>query len=35
MDYEGYQLPDEKSKVLKLVEEGLEVDGSRHNNSLF
>ena len=35
MDYEGYQLPDEKSKVLKLVEEGLEVDGSRHNDSLF
>ncbi len=35
MDYEGYQLPDEKEKILKLVEEGLELDISPHQNSLF
>lgn len=29
-DYEGYELPDEKELVLKLIEEGLEVDESRH-----
>lgn len=33
MDYEGYQLPDEKDKVLELVEEGLEID-QPHQNSL-
>ncbi len=35
MDYEGYRLPAEKSRILKLVEEGLEVDGSRHQGPLF
>ncbi len=35
MDYEGYKLPDEKENVLKLVEKGLEIDESHHQNSLF
>lgn len=30
MDYEGYKLPKEKDLVLELIEEGLEVDESRH-----
>ncbi|MFP4141776.1 MAG: radical SAM protein [Thermoplasmata archaeon] len=31
MDYEGYKLPEEKEHILKLIEEGLEVDESRHS----
>ncbi|MFW6040674.1 MAG: radical SAM protein [Thermoplasmatota archaeon] len=30
MDYEGYQLPDEKEHILELIEEGLKVDESQH-----
>lgn len=29
-DYEGYKLPDEKDKVLALIEEGLKIDESVH-----
>ncbi len=29
-DYEGYKLPEEKTKVLKLIEEGLRIDESVH-----
>jgi radical SAM superfamily enzyme YgiQ (UPF0313 family) len=29
-DYEGYKLPEEKAKVLRLIEEGLRVDESVH-----
>ncbi len=29
-DYEGYKLPEEKSKVLALIEEGLKIDESVH-----
>jgi radical SAM superfamily enzyme YgiQ (UPF0313 family) len=29
-DYEGYKLPDEKKKVLELIEEGLRIDESVH-----
>ncbi|MFW5904529.1 MAG: radical SAM protein [Candidatus Saliniplasma sp.] len=35
MDYEGYQLPDEKSEVLKLIEDGLEIGGAHHQDLLF
>ncbi|MHC1635758.1 MAG: radical SAM protein [Candidatus Methanospirareceae archaeon] len=30
MDYEGYKFPEEKEKVLKLIEEGLSIDDSFH-----
>jgi radical SAM superfamily enzyme YgiQ (UPF0313 family) len=29
-DYEGYKLPEEKTEVLKLIEEGLRIDESIH-----
>lgn len=29
-DYEGYKLPEEKTEVLKLIEEGLRIDESVH-----
>lgn len=29
-DYEGYKLPDEKKKILELIEEGLKIDESVH-----
>jgi radical SAM superfamily enzyme YgiQ (UPF0313 family) len=29
-DYEGYKLPEEKNKVLELIEEGLKIDESVH-----
>jgi len=29
-DYEGYKLPEEKQKVLNLIEEGLKIDESTH-----
>jgi radical SAM superfamily enzyme YgiQ (UPF0313 family) len=29
-DYEGYKFPEEKNKVLKLIEEGLKIDESVH-----
>jgi radical SAM superfamily enzyme YgiQ (UPF0313 family) len=29
-DYEGYKLPEEKKKVLELIEEGLKIDESVH-----
>ena len=29
-DYEGYKLPEEKEKVLELIEEGLKIDESVH-----
>jgi hypothetical protein len=29
-DYEGYKLPEEKVKVLDLIEEGLKIDESVH-----
>ncbi len=32
MDYEGYRLPEEKERVLSLVEEGLKLDESRHSS---
>ncbi len=30
-DYEGYDLPEKRDHLLSLIEEGLEVDGSRHS----
>lgn len=32
LDYEGYKFPEEKDRVLALIEEGLSVDESRHIN---
>ncbi len=32
LDYEGYKFPEEKSRVLELIREGLTVDESRHIN---
>jgi radical SAM superfamily enzyme YgiQ (UPF0313 family) len=32
LDYEGYKFPEEKGRVLELIEEGLTVDESRHIN---
>lgn len=32
MDYEGYKFPEEKSRVLELIHEGLTVDESLHIN---
>jgi len=32
MDYEGYKFPEEKSRVLELIQEGLTVDESLHIN---
>ena len=29
-DYDGYKFPEEKGTVLRLIEEGLTVDESRH-----
>ncbi len=29
-DYNGYKLPEEKEKVLALIEEGLKIDESTH-----
>jgi len=29
-DYEGYKLPEEKGKILELIEEGLRVKESKH-----
>ena len=29
-DYEGYKFPEEKNKVLELIEEGLKIDESEH-----
>jgi hypothetical protein len=29
-DYEGYKFPEEKERVLELIEEGLQVSESRH-----
>lgn len=32
LDYEGYKFPEEKSRVLDLINEGLSMDESRHVN---
>ena len=29
-DYEGYKFPDQKGRVLELIEEGLQVSESKH-----
>ncbi len=30
LNYDGYKLPEEKARILKLLEEGLKIDESNH-----